>query len=216
MSGWRSSRRGQRRRLCPRRETLPWPSVPSQSDPRPILQRDGNRSALAVSDDLQRALLAHPESLQHPHSFLGGSNRLAVDAHYDVTPAELGLVGRTTRGDLDDEGPVRIRQTQVVGMSPGHFVQAEDSMPGAPHVTVRADLVQKGDAGIDRDGEADADRAAAAIVASVDEAVDADDLAQGVDERAAAVAAIDSRIRPGSCHGSNIRPAALRNPGQRH
>src|SRR3954451_16011607 len=131
-------------------------------------QFDGDRVARVVGVDGDLELL-------------GAADGLAIDGDDDVLLLDARVGGRAGRLDVDHEGAV----PRAVGDRPG--VDAErgvNRLPGGDQLL--GDLPD----GVDRDGEAEPDRAARGAVAAErgDRRVDADDRTGAVDERAAGVA----------------------------
>src|SRR5262249_56580174 len=112
------------------------------------------------------------------------------EATYDATGLQAGLRRRSARGNAGDQrplrafGPHRLRQL-------GRQLLDRRPQPAARPVALLLELGHQLLGRVDRDGEADADVAAAL---AEDRGVDADDVAVLVEQGAARVAGIDRRV----------------------
>src|SRR5580658_9702207 len=167
---------------------------------------DARRSAAeldaAVGDhrrDLERLAVAHQADIDPVADAqqADGVAQLAVGLHWlavhrgdHVAGTDAGLVGRRALDDLRHQCADRARQAERVGDIRCHGVHADAEL-AALHRAELDQLVHDAVRHVHRDGEADADVAAAA---RQNRGVDADQLAAQIDQRAAGVARIDRGV----------------------
>ena len=118
---------------------------------------------------------------------------VAVDADDDVAGLQAGVVGRRAGHDLGDEGALVDRRLEGRLDVVGHVGQlrrrhAQERLVGVDLALAGLQLLD------DRLGVVDRDREADVLGIVDDRRVDADDLAVGVDQRAAGVAGVDGGV----------------------
>src|SRR5262249_17387564 len=110
----------------------------------------------------------------------------------DVARLHAGLLRRTVRRDVADEGALGLLQPQALREVLGDLLDL-DTEPAAHDLALLADLGHDLLGDVDGHGEADAGGLRDAL--GHDPRVDADDLAAGVDERPTGVARVDGGVR---------------------
>ena len=148
-----------------------------------------SRHLRAAATDHQRHLLAHPEVQQRRVPVEAIPNGARSDSSDHVAAPEASALGRRPGHDAGHRRAANDRFGRVVGSG----LLEPNTDPRAPNASVRQQVLGDAARTVDRDGEAEADRAAAAR--GVDRRVDADHLARRADERAARVAGIDRGVR---------------------
>src|SRR4051794_29369618 len=149
---------------------------------RALAERDVERLRRPGALDLDRDLVAGLARLDRRADVLGRENLLAADVHDDVAVAQAAGVRRAAGDDAGD-----LRAARADARLRRHAeIRAADR---AAALQARDDLAD----GVRRDGEADADVAAAAG-GGRDLRVHADDAAGAVEQRAAGVAGVDRRV----------------------
>src|SRR5688572_890408 len=168
----------------------------------PGLERHTHLLLAPVADDGQLGRVAGAlagEPASQPAHVL---DRAPVDGHEDVAatrdalvlalaPAQAGLRGRAVRHDARDQDALLHREALVAGDRRVERL-AGDPEPDRFESRAGFELGQQALRRVDRDREANADRAANR---ALDHAGDADDLAVGVQQRAAGVARVYRGIR---------------------
>ncbi len=119
------------------------------------------------------------------------SSGLPLSGQYDIARPEPGLGRRPGFVDGRDQRPGRLLHAERFGDLRRHRLELGTDIGPLEEIEPRLGRVGEGPHHVGRDGEADADRTAAA---AIDSRVDADQLATHVDQRAAGIAGIDGGI----------------------
>ena len=159
-----------------------------------LLEYERNLLALTVAIEVKDASFANSKSLEYSLHILRTASDFPVDAEDDVEFIDTGQVSWAIDTHPRHDGATRIRESEVLRQAFGDIADLRDPRPSLTDLAVGADLGQEFPAGVDRNGEADSCRPYT-LVTGNDEAVDSDYLAQAVDQRTAAVAAVDGGVR---------------------
>ena len=137
-----------------------------------IVEQDFLFDDFAVAPDLERNFLAGGNGADHDGQVVGGAHFFAVHAEDDVALLQTGLCRRTVGHHLGNQRAHRFAEAERFGQVVIDFLN-DDAQPSALHFTRGAELVGHIHGDVNRNGEGNAHKAAAA---AVNLGVDADHL----------------------------------------